>query len=120
MITRSFIHLKHAWYADENLKGADFVDEISIQVEKSGGLICEFNLRWFNLGDGKPPAPRLEVFNDAWAGFLEHFADFLQELGKRHSDASPDDIIAILNNLEIEDATPTESDSPERNPYEAK
>ncbi len=110
MIIRSFIQLSRAWYSEANLKDADFIDEISIQAEKSGGLICEFSLRWFDLADDKAPAPRLEIFDDAWTGFFEHFGDFLQMLGGYdQGNWTPDKISAKLVELGIEDATPSES-----------
>jgi hypothetical protein len=105
---RTFIHLSRAYYADANLKNADFIDEISLSLEEDDAHVGGFHLRWIDLGD--EIAPKLEVFDDAWEILIDHFGDFLRMLGSYdHSNWTPDKIAVKLAGLGIEDCTPLEN-----------
>jgi len=110
MIIRSFIHLKRAWYADANLNGRDFVDEIGISVEKSGGLIGEFSIRWYPVPGADTPAPKLESFNDGWIAMINYCEDLLQALARNASDLSPTIItLMLISELGFADETPVKN-----------
>ena len=76
----------------------DGVDEIILGVQcVEGGCLSEMVVRWFML-DGKP-APRLEVFDEAWPLLqAPTFAAVLEELTKmsRGHALTPDEVSALL------------------------
>ena len=76
----------------------DGVDEIMLGVECiEGGCLCELAVRWFML-DGKP-APRLDVFDEAWPLFqTPTFAAILEKLTQmsRYHEPTPDEVSALL------------------------
>lgn len=110
MIIRSFNILSEAWHADANLTGRDFTEEINITVEKSGGLIGEFAIRWYPIPGEEKPAPKLECFNDGWVALNDYCADFLQALARNASNLSPEIVALMLQSeLGFEDVTPRET-----------
>lgn len=105
---RQFYHLSSAWYANAVLRDSKIVDEVMIGFYFSdGGGSGEFAVRWEMLGD--KITPRLEVFDDAWSALWE-FRDLLERLSEVDDEKiTPSDLVKILIDLKIEDATPTVS-----------
>ena len=78
---RGFYWLRQSWYAEANLRKADFVDEIMFGLfNPDGGTSGEMCMKWYDLSS-YGPAPRLEVFHDAW-DTLWIFRDVLEALAK--------------------------------------
>ena len=62
----TFVISQEAWYA-----APDTRVEIYVSLDApGGGTVGEFSFRWVDLGR-TPPAPRLEIFDDAWRALVE-------------------------------------------------
>jgi hypothetical protein len=84
---RGFIHTNEAWYGKTS-KSDRYVDEVMLGLYSTGGgTQGEMAVRWIDLYskssfvENKPPAPRLEAFDDSWKA-LASFADILEEMAK--------------------------------------
>lgn len=106
-----FIHLTRAWYAKSTLQDRDFVDEVAItslpNVDRA-----DFAVRWIRAAAkaGEPPAPRLELFDDAW-GWLDHAAaqPFFHWLAEVECQSvTPEQVCEKLISLGFRDETPVE------------
>jgi len=101
---RGFTHLSRAWYADANLKDADYVDEIVVGFyHPEGGTTGEFAIKWAELG-GKIVL-KLSVYDDAWDALL-NFKDLLELMAiADDQNITPDEFCILLRSLGIEDRT---------------
>lgn len=103
---KRFIHLKKAWYAMSALKEAKFVDEVSfgLYVPKDG-TSGEMAMRWYVIDD-KAPAPKLEVFDDAFSA-LARFRKVIDKLAEVDSDRiTPEAFSNILKACGFEETIP--------------
>jgi hypothetical protein len=78
-VKRSFIHLKEAWYSGANLNNRTdkLVDDVMLTcIDENDQQLGEFVVAWYDLGSGKEPAAKLEIFDDAW-GSIKYFDDVL-------------------------------------------
>lgn len=104
-IERTFIITQDAWYANPKIVGDDASQvhacpEVMIQMTGPAGS-GEFAIRW--RLDRK--APRLEMFDDAWA-LIPHFADLFQWLQEHpDQDVTPADVGAALKTMGMQDVT---------------
>ncbi len=81
---RGFMILSESWYADANLKNAKYIDEIMFGLypgDGNEGTSGEMAMKWFDLQEGHPFAPRLEVFDDSWK-ILASFKDVIAKLAQ--------------------------------------
>lgn len=108
---RGFIILSQSWYADANLRGARYVDEVNFGMyaaDEDGGTTGEMSVKWYDLGGGilnDKPVPKLECFDDAWAT-LVMFSDVIAELGKvDNANITPDEFAEILKGCGFKDMT---------------
>ena len=100
---RTFIHLSRAWYGPANL-GANtrYVDEVT--------LSDDINVRWYALQDDRPPAPKLEAFDDSWAA-LAKMGDLLAWMATQDNKSiTPSDFCRALERLGFTDATPIDEE----------
>ena len=113
-----FIQLSRAWYAEANLNGRDFVDEVSIgdyaADEEGVGDRGEFCIRWRDLQPGrKPPSPQLCMFDEAWGWLTDPafiaFVDWLTE--QRGESPTPEVVCEKLRELGFRDETPEQQGS---------
>jgi hypothetical protein len=99
-----YIHGK-SWYAKSSpLVGC--VEEIMIGMyAPEGGSTGEFAVRWIDIG-GRQPAPRLEVFDDAWHALASRFGDLLTWMATVDRDnVTPSAFAANLRAMGVEDRT---------------
>lgn len=102
-----FILLSAAWYGPSNLRATrdSYIDEVFIGSPDSG---TGFALRWYELRNDRPAAPRLEVFDDAW-GYFGRVAPFHALLARFQNQAPlPREIIPALIEAGFVDETPRE------------
>lgn len=110
---RYFIHLKRAWYGEATLRQMPFIDEVifGLKHRVDPGTVREAAVRWFDLD--QVIAPRLEIFDDAWAVFST-FNDLVEQLGRvpsgRRRSISPADFRRLLEGCGFYDLTPLELD----------
>jgi len=106
----TFIHTARAYYGQNILVHADYVDEVSIVKAYDDECDWEFNIRWYELG-GKV-CPRIEVFDDAWRCFFEvQIFELLGACGvSRHGEKSmtPTQFCSELLQMGFIDKTPTQ------------
>jgi hypothetical protein len=104
---RGFTQLSKAWYADANLKGANFKDSVTFGFYyEEGGTSGEISVKWVELG-GKI-TPKMTVYDDAWDA-LNECKDILPLLAEvDEQDISPEQFCEILLNCGFEDRTPLE------------
>lgn len=110
---RGFYWLSKAWYADANLHGREFKDDITFGYydEQDGGTTGEMSMCWYELG-GKV-SPKLEVFDDAWSA-LSAFTDVIARMGELdNQNITPAQFAEELKALGFTDLTPYQS------PYDA-
>lgn len=111
MMQRGFVHLREAWYGDANLSDHrdHLVDEVMIgNYTDEGGTEGEFRVAWYNLRDGRPPSPRLEIFMDGMPTAMEEFYEVLVWLGAHAYDFQPTELCGMLRACNITDLTPHE------------
>lgn len=105
---RAFYHTNESWYADALRRGraSDYVDEVHFGIyHDGGGTSGEMSVRWYNLVSGKPPAARIECFEDAFAA-LASMPDLIEALGKvGGTDIQPEAFCALLLRLDFTDET---------------
>jgi hypothetical protein len=102
---RAFIHLSRAWYAQANLAGQKYVDEVWF----TDGSGAELLVRWYALGGGAP-APRLEVFDDSWAA-LARLSDVIVLLAEADGKNIPPDVFCrALVRAGFRDDTPIDDE----------
>jgi len=94
-----------AHYKDQ-MKGREFVDEISVLVgsEIGRGVDYEFSIKWYKILN--EACPRIELFHDSWKAF-EDLAPFFRELSwvhPRHA-VVRDLVISILQKHGFKDET---------------
>ena len=111
---RQFIQLSRAWYRDVTLRNSELIDEIMIGFyHPGGGTTGEFAIRWVELGGS--PAGMLCSFDDSWSALWE-FRDLLERLsGLDGLNPSPGEIVKLLEELGVEDATPAKSPHSDKN-----
>jgi hypothetical protein len=104
---RQYIHTTGAWYGPILCQEAEWEDEIIFGCwMPDGGTAGEVHLRWYRLEADQPPAPRLELFDDAW-GMLATWPDVWAALAAlRTLRISPDACCALLEQLGFVDQTP--------------
>jgi hypothetical protein len=98
MMIRGFTILSQSWYANANLRSANFVDDVIFGLYdndvKPGQTTGEMSIKWYELG-GKI-VPRLECFDDAWKT-LSEFTDVITMLAaKDNQNITPDKVAEIL------------------------
>lgn len=105
-VTREFIHLKRAWYADSALKGMDYDDEVLVSIYDGDDTLGEVMMRWYFLGGYTGDAPRIEAFNDSFRALssMSDVLDKLISLGKRNF--TPEEYSDILKVHGYTDVTP--------------
>lgn len=101
--TAGFIQLSRAWYAEANLRPAEFYDEVSVGFHdlEGGGGLGEITIEFY-----KEYGAKIEFFSDSL--FLldeEKFAAFFTEMGKQQP-TKPWHVVRILKELGFEDITP--------------
>ena len=81
MMVDGFYHLGASWYAEANLNGADYVDEVIFGwFDTDGGVLrdhAEITMKWYRL-QGED-TPRLEVFSDAFKT-MARYSELINEL----------------------------------------
>ncbi len=105
MMIRGFHILSQAWYADANLRGARWLDDVifGLYDEENGGTDGEMSVKWYDLG-GRI-VPKLECFDDAWATLVE-FTDVITMLGNKDGqNITPDKFAEILLSRGFRDLT---------------
>ena len=106
---RAYYHLKEAWYAEANLQGREFVDEVMFgfyHPDDGGGTSGEIAMRWISMEQSA--VPQLQCFNDAWHA-LAQMQDVLDELAHLDDvDISPMEFCQILDVCGFTDVTPRE------------
>lgn len=100
-LERTYIIYSEAWYADKNRQ--DCAAEVQITLTNADGGFGECGVRWHNLSSG-PPAPRFEIFNDAW-WTLPHLADLMAKMAVAPDKLTPAGLVALLKALGFRDAT---------------
>ncbi|CAB5305244.1 hypothetical protein IST455A_05836 [Burkholderia multivorans] len=110
---RYFIHLTRAWYGEATLWQVPFLDEVTfgLKLRAEQGTVGEAAVRWFQLD--RMIAPRLEIFDDAWAVFST-FGDLVEQLGRVPSGSrrsiGPVAFCRLLEGCGFDDLTPLEPD----------
>jgi hypothetical protein len=105
---RAFYHRNASWYADalrRNGTSRD-VDEVNFGIyHDEGGTSGEMSMRWHNLQANRPPAARLECFEDAFAA-LASMPDVIAALGEQDGkEIQPEEFCALLLKLGFKDET---------------
>jgi hypothetical protein len=104
---KGFIQLNKAWYGNVNLKGMDYIDEVSFGFyHPDGGTSGEMSMKWYQFGGDKKPSAKLCVFYDAFDS-LYQFKDVIDEL--RNYDnipISPEEFCDVLLKCGFVDRTP--------------
>lgn len=107
---RTFIHLKRAWYGGASLGFGGYVDEVLLRIAGDDTPNGEIMIRWYALQDLRRPAPRLEVFDDAWAA-LGVCGDVLAWMASQdNQNATAEDVCQALTVMGFTDATPIDDD----------
>lgn len=104
---RQFIQSSKAWYGCGNLTPGDSLkDVVTIGFySHDGGTSGEFEIEWIELCGNI--VPRLKAWDDGWSA-LYHFNDMLKVMASIDSEnISVDDFCTRLEELGIENATPT-------------
>lgn len=103
---KTFIVLSKAWYGDANLIGQEYCEEVNFgyRANDLSAKQAECAMRWYDLKDGKFPAPRLEIFDDSFSIFEE--TELFKELSEVTNYLSPDDFCAILEEHGFVNDTP--------------
>jgi hypothetical protein len=103
---RGYNWLNKSWYATAVLLGSDYVDEINIGFYcPDGGTSGEFSIRWYVLGDEKPPSACIECFEDAFHALYE-CKDLLKILADKDGEnIQPEQLKELLDNLGFKDLT---------------
>lgn len=113
---KQFTVLSQSYYADTRMsvkERAEGFDEIVLgYYAPEGGTIGELCIRWRPLEANKPPAPRLEAFDDSWHA-LASFKDVLDALAEL-DDTRPSvkEVVSVLLKCGFTDATQRESPPP--------
>lgn len=97
--------LSRSWYADANLAGAPFTDEITMGFyHPDGGRAGEFSIRWVPLC-GERPSPQLRIFDDGWDALwqLRRVLEGLAALA--NTTPTVDKVVAVLLACGLKDAT---------------
>lgn len=104
---RAFTHLNRSWYSAYG-RDMSVIDQVMFgYYSPEGGTSGEMAMRWYDLG-GDAPAPRLEVYGDAWHA-LSTFADVVTALAEHdNDDISPAYFCAMLTVCGFVDRTETE------------
>ena len=109
-VVREFIITSQAWYAGTTLSADQLAkgeDEIYFNAYPAhgDGPFGELYFRWYSRGNGFPPAPRLEVYDDAWGAF-PLLSDLLAKMADvRDQDISPLQMAELLKSLGFVDKT---------------
>ena len=102
---KKFYHLKESWYRDAVLSAEEtLVDDIMIGDDKG-----EFRIRWdkFSEFGNLDVFVKIEIYDDAWGIFLNHFNLFeqLAWVIEDEEEIAPENIIDILKKLGYKDTT---------------
>lgn len=105
-IRRSFVNTKRSWYAQPSIANGLYEnDEVMIYLE-SDSSAYEISVLWHRLGDVS--TPRLEAFDDAWAGFA-HMTDVFSAMARLDGqNISAASFCQVLGDLGFEDVTKVE------------
>ncbi len=108
--TPSYVVLSRAWYGPVRLRQADrFVDEVLFGCYfPDGGCVYDCAVRWHDLRDGKPPAARLELFDDGWAVLRDFPGVFAGLAALGGGTVTVEAVCALLGRNGFADRTPTE------------
>jgi hypothetical protein len=112
-VKRSFIHLKEAWYSGANLNNRtdNLVDDVTMQYhDDKGEVISTFTVGWYDLGNGKGPYAKLEIYDDAWKA-IKWFDDVFWSMfchGLVQDSITAEQFCALLLECGLVDETPTE------------
>ena len=106
---RGFMQLSKAWYADANLRGANYRDEVMFGFYyEDGGTSGEMGVRWVDIGSEKHLTPILRVYDDAWDA-LNECKDVIEKMAEVDGDdISPEQFCDILLSCGFKDLTPLE------------
>ena len=101
---RQYRILSESWYADANMRNAEYTEEILFGMYcPEGGTSGEFSIRWIPLGGESSPV--LTAFGDAWSAMAQ-FPELLQQMVEWDSrKVSPAMVKEWLKTTTIEDAT---------------
>lgn len=104
---KSFTQLSRAWYAEANLRHANFKDEITFGFySPDGGTSGEMTVKWIPLS--AKYIPELNIFSDAWSA-LSNFHDLIDKLGEHDDeDPTPEEFCNYLLECGFIDSTETE------------
>jgi hypothetical protein len=110
---KGFSWLSKSYYAEPNLLGMDYKDEIMVGVYHEGdGTTGEFGIRWYKIGSMEL-CPQVQIFEDSFQVAFQECADLLAELVKLDGkNPQPEDIRDLLLKLGYRDTTPY------KDPYE--
>ena len=106
-MTRQFIHVSEAFYADSALRAERLHDSINITVsDDDEGPDCDYSIDWIHIGTSSP-VPELRVFSDSWSA-LARSRDLLDWLDEQNdAEPTPLEMVAALVRMGFENATPT-------------
>lgn len=105
-LTRGFSQLSRAWYAEANLKGMDYKDEVCFGLYyPDGSTEGEMVVQWIELGN--KIVPKWTIFSDAWK-VLSSFHDLIDLLREYDSkDLTPEQFCKCLLECGFVDQTKT-------------
>ena len=103
---KSYIVLSKAWYGSANLINTDYCEEVNFGYRHNdlSAVTAECAMRWYDLSDGKLPAPRLEIFDDSFSIFAE--SKLFKRLSENQSHLFPEDFCEMLKEFGFVNATP--------------
>lgn len=107
---RAFYHFNESWYASAARTSGRVVDEVTFGIyHEEGGTSGEMSMRWHDIASGRPPAPRLECFDDAFA-VLAGMPDLIAALAEHDGEnMAPSDFCLLLVKLGFKDETKREA-----------
>ena len=102
-ITKQYVLFSEAWYKD-NPQDKGAVDRVTFTTY-TPGVSGEMHMVWHTIGLDKP-APRLEVFDDAWQA-LAQCRDVLDAMATVDNESiTPKQFCELLDQCEFVDVTP--------------
>lgn len=110
---REMLRHSQAWYhsaTSTDWTARRIVEEVIFNhAAPGGGTYGEAVLRWYDFGDNRPPALRLEAFDDCWSALGPDIAAFMatNARGSDEPSLTPDEAMAALAVLGYADVTPT-------------
>jgi len=101
---RQFYHLSKCWYGKNNLKNANYIDEVCFGLYYPGdGAVGELVMKWYELNG--EIIPKLSMFDDSFDILrqLNDVVEFLAEVDGQK--IRPDEFCEGLKELGFKDAS---------------